>query len=231
MSYRISVLLPTRKRPNGLRAAVTTLMDLASRPEQVEYVFATDTDDASVFEILKTNVGSIFAEGQAHEMRTERLGYHRMHDYYNELAARAKGELLFIWNDDTEMQTKGWDELLLAAIEPKRPLVQFMRRNSYDKADETFPVVDRRIFEAVGHLANHCYVDLWLGRVSAAAGVMHLRNDVVFHHHRWTDGVQDDNSRAVNGPEGHGKWFTMDAERAADAQKITELLKRLEGEQ
>jgi hypothetical protein len=214
----ISVLLPTRGRPSGLHAALTTLLEHAAHPEDLEVLVRGDDDDRAS---VRPSAAAYF--GSASLSFGARLGYARMHDYYNELAARARGRLLFVWNDDTEMLTPRWDEMLLAAA--TTPLVQFMRVEHKGVADTTFPVVDRRIFEAVGRLANHCYVDTWLDRVSAAAGVQHLRNDIVFRHHRLSDQTAQDNRDAIS--QEHARWFALDDERAADAAKIKELLERL----
>ena len=221
MTPGISVLLPTRKRLDHLRESVSSLVSTAADPASLEYLFYTDEDDSTVLFALPDLRGA-----DKGELRGARLGYENMHVYYNTLASRARGKLLFIWNDDTRMLTPRWDALLLDKAE--RPLVQCIRRDTGAVADDTFPVVDRRIFAAVGHLALHCYVDSWLGRVATAAGVQLLRNDIVFHHHRLSDQVQDDNSRAVNGPEGHAKFFTMDAQRAEDVRRIRAMLERVQ---
>lgn len=215
----ISVLLPTRGRPSGLHAALMTLLEHAAGPDEIEVLVRGDDDDrASVH-----SAAAAARFGSASVYFGPRLGYARMHDYYNELAGRARGRLLFVWNDDTEMLTPRWDEMLISAA--TSPIVQFMRVENKGVADTTFPVVDRRIFEAVGRLANHCYVDTWLDRVSAAAGVQHLRNDIVFRHHRLSDQTAQDNRHAI--ALEHPRWFTLEAERAVDAGKVKQLLERL----
>jgi hypothetical protein len=37
-------------------------------------------------------------------------GYDSLHEYYNELASKATGDWLMLWNDDAVMETEGWDE-------------------------------------------------------------------------------------------------------------------------
>lgn len=215
MAIEISVLLPTRGRFDRLPRALGSLHVLAADTSRIEYLLRTDVDQPSV-------AAFGFDVPPHTELRGERWGYGRMHDYYGELAAAAQGRLLFVWNDDTEMLTPRWDELLLA--EAEKPLVQFIRRDTCQTADDTFPVVDRRIYEAVGRLSAHCYVDTWLSHVSRDAGVRHFRNDIVFHHHRLDDQTQRDNLAALQGE--HQRFGQLLEERAADAQKIRELLAR-----
>lgn len=212
----ISVLLPTRTRYEPLQRAVSTLFDLAADPESIELLLRTDDDTPTA--LSKIAIPDVWRK-TCQEWRGSRLGYGRMHDYYNGLAERAQGKLLFVWNDDTEMLTQGWDRLLLQSI-GETPLVHFIHRDINQETDDTFPVVDRRIFEALGHLSLHCYVDTWLSRVSLAAGLRHMRRDVVFHHHRFNDQVQLDNSRALASGHGHDRWQTMEAERAADVATL-----------
>lgn len=216
MTIEISVLLPTRGRFERLSRAMGSLFDLAADAGRIEFLLRTDVDQPSV-----ASLG--LAVPPHTEIRGERWGYGRMHDYYEQLARAAHPEarLLFVWNDDTEMLTPKWDELLLTVTEPR---VQFIRRDVCQTADDTFPVVDRRIHNAVGRLSGHCYVDTWLSHVSRDAGVRHFRNDIVFHHDRLNDQTQSDNVAALRGE--HERFGQLLDERAKDAAKIRELLAR-----
>ena len=214
----ISILIPTRGRYGRLQKAVLTVRDLAAKPDRVEFLIRTDDDQPKATDFLTVPV---------RELRGPRWGYGRMQDYYTELARAAEGRLLFVWNDDTEMLTPKWDELLLQV---EQPVVQFIRRDTCTTADDTFPIVERRIFEALGHMARHCYVDTWLSHVSLEAGVRHFRDDIVFHHHRLTDKTQDENVAALREGQHHERFGQMGAERTEDANKIKGLLARLEGE-
>lgn len=223
MNPKISILLPTRARPVGLRKAVATLYALAAEPAELELLVAYDDDDKLTQQVVvdagwrETKGVSLFSG--------PRLGYGAMHEYYGMLASHAKGDLLFVWNDDTEMITKHWDKLLLdgAAAEP---FVQFIRRDIMEHADTTFPVIDRRIYNCLGYLAQHCYVDQWLGDITIASGTCLYRNDIVFHHHRLIDQTEADNRAAcagASGEESHRKWVALLGEREADIEKLRKL--------
>lgn len=207
----ISVLLPTRGRFQRLHRAIGSLYESALDTARIEVLLRTDDD--------QPHAATFFETPRFIELRGPRWGYGAMDRYYNELAAAAQGRLLFVWNDDTEMLTPKWDELLLTVTEPR---VQFIRRDVCQTADDTFPVVDRRIYESVGRLSGHCYVDTWLSHVSRDAGVRYFRNDIVFHHHRLNDQTQTDNVAALQGE--HERFGQLLDERAKDAAKIRELL-------
>ena len=101
---RVSVLCPTRARPELLKASIESLDWRANNPGMVEYLLAVDPDD-DLPEL-------------AHPKRTRvilaptRFGYGRLECYYNMLAEQASGKWLFLWNDDALMQTYGWDSVI-----------------------------------------------------------------------------------------------------------------------
>lgn len=219
----ISVLLPARGRPDHFVMAVKSVLETAAQPDRVEVLTRLDNDD---WDVIKEN---------SHLMRTQdtmlvapRVGYKRLHECYNELAARCTGDLLFLWNDDTVMKTPGWDDLLRAG---PALAVQFIRRDILATADSTFPVLGRPIYNAMGHFANNAHNDTWMEVVSMRAKVAVSRDDVVFHHYRTTDQTswERDNGgydlKRFRSQEQHG-------ERETDAVRIMSLdnwAKRFEG--
>ena len=221
----ITVMLPTRGRYEALDRALATLHDTARHPEQIEYLLRTDDDMPQATGIIK------FKHPKLVEYRGVRLGYGRMHDYYNGLASRAKGRLLLLWNDDTEMLTPNWDESALVLVDEKLPQVQFIRRDINEHVDTTLPFIDRRIFECLGHLSLHCAVDEWLAQVGKqVVGMIRRRHDIIFIHHRFTDQLMFENQRvAVPECERFFRDEGLIAARKADAEKIKKLYETLAG--
>lgn len=213
----ISVLLPTRGRPEGLKKAVDTLLETAAKPDELEFIFRFD-DDEPIHLSRMVN---------GHVLTGPRLGYSKMHLYYEECIKASKGELLLTWNDDTEMLTPDWDVLLTEkAYEPGfGPVMQFIRRDINPIADDTLPLVPRCVYEAMGHLSLHCYVDSWLSCVANLTGMLRFRNDVVFHHHRLSDQTAMDNQAATKIE--HDKFHGFGAEQAQDVVKVKAMLMAL----
>lgn len=212
----ISVLLPTRRRPEPCRRSVLLLRDQAHRPGDIEVLIRHDDDDAPPpFTHEERAAFAAF-----HVFGGGRQFYSGMHHYYNQLAAAAQGDWLLIWNDDTEMLTPGWDTMLREAP----PFcVQFPRRDLTPTTDFTFPVVGRPIYELLGHVATNGYCDAWLSDVTCFAEVAIVRDDIVFHHHRFDDQTMHDQHRD-GGPEwarfgsveeGRSRRSAMEALRAA----------------
>lgn len=174
----ISILLPTRGRPERCRRTVRLLRDLAARPGEIEILIRHDHDDpapplsaqdTSLLEAVKVYAGP-------------RHGYAGAHHYYNELAAAARGDWLFVWNDDTEILTPGWDAKL---CEAPPFCVQWPRRNTTATTDFTFPVIGRPVYERVPQTTS--IADAWWLDVSFFANLAVVRDDIVFFHHRLDD--------------------------------------------
>lgn len=207
MIPRVSLLLPARGRPSNLRASVDSVFALAARPDEVEVVVRLDVDDPH----LSTEASYLATHpwSRVRVFRGPRLGYGRMHGYYNGLAKLCRSDLLFIWNDDMEMVSDGWDELICDA---PRFSVQFPRRDITKTTDYTLPVVGRPLFAALGNrLSSNAYVDAWLSDVSGFSGTSIVRDDVVFKHHRLDD--QTLREQGIGGPR---QWelFKSDEQKA-----------------
>lgn len=213
------MLLPARGRPANFRASVESVFDLAAHPDEVEVLVRLDEDDPTLQDIYAV-LRDFPISASINVICSKRVGYAAMHTMYDELARRGHSrgsEWLFLWNDDIEMQTRGWDAIIREA--PPH-CVQFPRRDVTDTTDFTLPVVGRSVYEAIGHLSKNAYVDAWLADVATAASVAVIRDDVVFKHHRLND--QTLNEQAPAQPVEWGKFSSLEqrVQRAEDVSKI-----------
>jgi hypothetical protein len=211
----ISVLIPTRSRPTNLRASIASCYALANHPERVEVMVGVDGDDPLLSQVLAACDGWSIKILRA----PKRYGYKHLYEYFNRLAAASKGAWLINWNDDAEMLTQGWDDLLCDAPEVA---VQFLRRDEIKEADPTLPVTSRNIFEAMGHLSLNGHCDAWISDVSYWAGCQVVRNDIAFRHHCLAD--QTARERCDDMP-----WFKgpeQTALRAKDIEAVKVLVER-----
>lgn len=215
MKPSISILLPARGRPKNLKTSVGSLFDLAAKPDEVEVIVILDDDDSC----LREEMGILRDNKYADNIQVsidKRLGYSAMHRYYQQCVDAARGDWLFMWNDDIDMVTKGWDDLTRDA---PAFCVQFPRRDIVATTDYTLPVVGRPVYEAIGHYSMNAYCDAWISDYSAFAGTSVIRDDIVFTHHRLADQTLAD--QADGGKEWHK--FTQDEQlkmRRADMEKV-----------
>lgn len=182
----ISVILPSRGRPESLRKSAASLLGNAASPDCIEILAALDPDDAHSYAGCWPR--------QLHTFRTpERYGYAQLHRYYNRLAGLARGRWLFVWNDDCLMCTRGWDAIV--ARQPDALLTT--RANHGGPGGNFFPLWPRAWAQTVGQLAPTPNVDVWLQDVARNAGCPQRRVPVeVFHDRRDVTGGHDDQTYA-----------------------------------
>lgn len=175
----VSVLMPTRGRSQWLCESVDSLYSLAQDPSCIEFLFKVDSDDSETLETI-SRMGKVLPCTTLISPRGS--GYMELNKFINALSGLAKGDWLFIFNDDAKMITQGWDQHLLNVDPWKVPgwlgnddicllgpsVVE--RETSWE-----FPILRRKTFEVLGHFSlNHCsdtYI-YWVASSVNAAVVM-----------------------------------------------------------
>jgi glycosyltransferase involved in cell wall biosynthesis len=174
----ISVLLPTRGRPDSLRESIDSLLDNADDPRQVEVLCAVDSDD----EVSATVCLHLDHVGVSAWISPERYGYARLHEYVNFLAGHALGDWLMLWNDDARMLTEGWDTVVM---EQSTESVLWSQCN-HDEAGNLFPIWPQAWYHELGYVSWSPNIDVWISEIGRRLGiekgvpvqVMHDRPDV-----------------------------------------------------
>lgn len=152
---KVSVLLPTRKRPEKLAKSIASLRDNATG--DIEILVAVDPDD------------SCDADADRVLTTSERYGYGRLQRYYDELSFAASGEWLLVWNDDAVMETPGWDRVI--AAQPRDRVLK--PASNHAENLNPFPVVPAWMPSAAGHFSLSPHNDTWWEEVSRS-----LRGDI-----------------------------------------------------
>jgi hypothetical protein len=155
----ISVLLPTRNRPELLAYSISTLLDLADEPDAVEFLLAVDPDTPA--QLPRGVHGQVWTA-------PERYGAVRMHEYYNHLATMATGAWLMLWNDDATMMTARWDSW----VRDNPGVCLWMDHcGTGPEHCNMFPVWPRAWTDVIGHIADGSpRVDTWIQEVAELLG-------------------------------------------------------------
>lgn len=111
-----------------------------------------------------------------------RVGYEQMHLMYGELAKRACGSWLFLWNDDALMRTSCWNDVV---DEHDHDRILNPATN-HGPGVTPFPLVPRWMVERLGHFSLNRHCDSWweeIGRrlaclVDVPIDVFHDRADL-----------------------------------------------------
>jgi hypothetical protein len=173
----VSILLPTRGRPEALTRSVESLREKAGDADSIQICYAVDADDEAAAETVselkvRDDCVSYFP----------RHGYGNLHLYVNEVAQLGRGTWLMLWNDDAIMQSYGWD-WRIAEFKPRYVLDCW---TNHPPLTCTFPIVPAAWVQALGHFSLNAHCDSWwqyLGEwthrlVRADIDVLHERYDL-----------------------------------------------------
>lgn len=163
VKYNISILLPTRGRSDMLERSVRSLIELADEPDMVQLMFGFDRDDQIGINCFNTEIQPWLSEQQIKfkALVFDPMGYIRLNEYVNTLAANSGGRWLVFWNDDAVMETQGWDTEIMR-WEGQFKLLAFHTHN--DHPYSIFPIVPRRWLDELGYLSPHQISDAWLSQ-------------------------------------------------------------------
>jgi glycosyltransferase involved in cell wall biosynthesis len=171
----VSVLIPTRGRPQLLVGCVDSLFSLAKDMGRVEIIFGVDQSDRPSIDRVSWFTRQWPGQIKVVQFAQDR-GYEGLHCCYNELARNACGEWLFLFNDDARIISPGWDESIEILTDRSHDGVQAIVPVVHGRMNSSeFIFVRRKMFEVLGHLSRHHYVDTWLYTVL-------LMIDRVLHH-------------------------------------------------
>ena len=171
----ISVLIPSRGRPQELEAAVRSLIRRAADPESIEILIAADRDDQPTIDAACQMRVDLY-------IMPERWGYPGLHLYYNELASHAVGDWIFVFNDDTRMCTFGWDDII--HDQPYLILHPFI---DYIPEHNSFPIIPGDWVRKLGHVSIGKGTDLWWQALGMMMPEAVQKVAVNIHHARSTD--------------------------------------------
>lgn len=220
----ISVLTPSRGRPQSLRTSADSIFATASRPDEIEFLVVLDPDEK--FEGYKL---AFQDPHPSYKIRIflspKRYGYRGMADYLNLLAESATGDWLLNWNDDATMLTEAWDDTL-RAMDPNI-MVAGLQDNYPGYGMVCFPAVRRVAVDLLGKFCEDTpHVDTWWQDIGTKSNTLEIV-DVHVKHDRfdltgghmdttWTEGRSGLRSNEFYGPRIQGLL-----QNAAD--KIQEL--------
>jgi len=142
---KISVLVPTRKRPDRLRKMLESFQQ--TNDGKAELVFRVDEDD------LET--GIIAASGRHVVVVGPRMnGYSSMSVFMNEAFAAAHGDVLMCGNDDMVFKTAGWPSLVLEAANQFPDGLFDIGVTTYNEDHYPFWIVSRLVADHLGFVLD-----------------------------------------------------------------------------
>ena len=185
----ISILVPSRGRPDWLQRTVATAFMTAVHPRRIEFVIYLDEDDARLESYtlqLRFAMKSEFEANLRMIVKPRAL----LSECWNVCAKKAKGEILMHCGDDLTFDTPGWDGMVRQAFDEVPDKILFAYGNDLGPHGETFGThgfIHRRWMETVGYfvppLFSSDWNDVWLNDVAKMIKRHRLLPFVTEHHH------------------------------------------------
>jgi len=234
----VTFLCPSRGRPESLRKSIESLRRTAYDPTCFDVLVYLDDDDPTLDEYLAGSKESLVlgdADVRVFRPRNEArvglvvgdpLGYARLNECIaDRLIPAARGQWLWLWNDDAIMDTEGWDIQIR-----KHPINCVLNPDTNHQSHATglnvFPAVPKAWVDLVGWARNGANDTWWQyigqmlrAQVNISVYVTHDRSDLTGGH--------DDATRAGNNYDS-STFYTAETQAAmrADAERIAEVFGR-----
>lgn len=211
MKNIVSVLLPSRGRPELLRKSIESLGE-----GNFEVLVRYDSDDKTM--PLK-NVGK-----NVRLIKGDRVGYKNFHLMINELCEQAASDWLMLWNDDALMESKDWLNAFTNYDSKKATLLNFFDTENMN--NNLFPVMSRSMYEAIGHFSLSTHCDTWAQDIANGTGTHHKVDGIRAKHIRESINDETKNETQAVYSESSPEYFSEDMKllRDQDMQKIRSVL-------
>lgn len=203
----ISVLMPSRGRPELCDSARKSALDMATGP--VEILVYVDEDDPKKKEYKDVIIGPPRHSGKA-------IKY---------LSTLATGDLMFFGCDDFIWQTKGWDRIFEEKM-PDHKLSVLFPRDQKGANKSITPCFSRRWVKETGLFPddfNHFGPDTWVIDTARKAGTLIRVEEVLISHTK----VKDDTFHRSRSGGDAGKAKKLLDDRDSERQNIANKIKEL----
>lgn len=182
----ITILCPTKGRPERVKAMVQSCLTLADNPENLRFVFYVDYNDS--FSIKGVDFGkAITASVEGNKIWLSLM--------YNTMAAIYPSDLYMYAADDILFRTEGWDSLVresFQSLSGRFGLVFPNDLSSYQGKIATHGFVHRIWIETLGYFLPPYFVDthtdLWITNLARDLGVLRYLQDVKIEHVHYRQG-------------------------------------------
>lgn len=175
----ISVLMPSRQRPELARQSIESLGD------DIEVLIWVDDDDPEL---------EGYQQLDAKVFIRPRVGYPMMHTMINYLAKESTGDWLLLWNDDALMHTSDWQDKL-PTITHRYP--QILNIFNSNPEVNLFPVINRCAYEIMGHYSLSAHCDSWVQDIANRLEIHTFVPGIEIEHIR--DRLNDDTKNHSQG--------------------------------
>jgi len=222
LNFDISIILPSRKRLEGLNDTLFSILETAD-PENLnfEVIVKVDFDDLDTIDYIK-NWDNEF-ENITFIVNSRRQGWLNMTDYVENMIDTSKGKWILNVNDDVIFKTQNWNTILSNQLNGFK--IYFPKTDGYP---QSFPIYPKKLKEILGHISLTNQIDTYLYRLSMETGIETYIDDVYIEHDLdLRDETHSDKAEVVDRNFMTRDYHAQSPEFKADIKKVNEYLKTL----
>lgn len=199
----ITIIHPTRNRPEKALSTVRKWLSNADKTENIEYLLSIDNDDKSDYSIFET-IGDEF-DVDAYIWQTPNKSAIQA---INICAEVCTGNILIVVSDDFDC-IPHWDTLLLKELAGKEDFL-LKTDDGLQKTLVTLPIMDRKYYERFGYIYHPDYLHMHADEEMTIIALMlgrYIKSDLLFPHLHYTTGAMqmDDINVKNNATWAHGQ--------------------------
>jgi hypothetical protein len=223
----ISILAPTRKRPQNIKRLVDSIVNTVNVIENIELLVYIDDDDAESIPALSEAAERV----SVNAVQGNKLIGSQM---YNELGKIAQGDIIMFAADDIVFGTLAWDvtvETNFAGLEDKILLV-YGNDGFQNGRIATHGFIHRHWVDIVGYVLPpklaSAYTDEWVTDLAKRVNRCQYEEKIIVEHMHPAAGkasTDETYQKRIEVAGDIGAYYkSLEADRIADAQKLQQFI-------
>ena len=220
---KISILTPSRERPDRCLNFYNSVLETAKYPDNVELLFRIDNDDPKLNDYIKNIKNLTIGDPISISIS------------WNEIANKCTGNLLIMGNDDQLYETNNWDSILLDKVIKYKDEIYcaWFNDNLHQVRHCAFPIISRKWYNTLGYFSpgifNFFYNDTWIFDIAKRLDRLEYIYEVSVPHYHWTRSRKMDNTTKRNSGSGKGAldgkiWNETEHRRIEEANKLRQVM-------
>lgn len=213
MNRIISLLCPTRGRPDRVCIMIESVIKTTEKLENVEILFYIDSDDDKKDDYIVSINNLLNKYNNPFKRVLPYIGEPMsISKSWNIIAEKCEGDILVMANDDEVWITKGWDRRLNEEADkfPDEIYCIYFDDGTLHENHTSFPMVSRKWYETLGYFTpgifNFASNDNWIEYIARRICRLHYVPDVLVEHRHYLYGKSEiDNTYKRNIDEYLGK--------------------------
>lgn len=192
MNRIISLLCPTRGRPDRVCVMIESVIKTTEKLENVEILFYIDSDDDKKDDYIVSINNLLNKYNNPFKRVLPHIGEPMsVSKSWNIIAEKCEGDILVMANDDEVWITKGWDRRLNEEADKFPDDIYCIYFDDGIMHEEicAFPMVSRKWYEILGYFTPGIFKflanDTWIEYIAIGIGRLHYVPDVLVEHRHY----------------------------------------------